>query len=106
MAAANHLEHVHDLSPDEMEAESTKYLYHPLLFIKLRSGNIAVCSGLGGRSLREIIDPEEPGSQERFFSLILRAATERSMSAAEQRLLPSETLGDISLEDLLKDITL
>lgn len=108
MTAANHLPLEGYMDPDRQELESTKYLYHPLLFVKLRSGNIGVCSGLGGRTVKEIIDPNLPEARERFFEIILSAATSRSMSAAEQRTLPSTQLdlNDLNLDGLFKSLDL
>ena len=83
MTAANHFDEPMD--PDLMEFLSIKYCYHPLLFVKLRSGKIAVASGLGNRTLREMIDPSTDEGARRLVTLMLDASETRSRSPAEER---------------------
>ena len=90
------------LPADEQEFLSIRYLYKPLLFVRLKNGRLAVGSGLGSRNLITILNPE--GEVEAIADLVRRWATERSQSAAEQRLAPSVLdtidLSDLNLEDL------
>jgi hypothetical protein len=104
MTSANHFESI-TIPPDVQEFESIKYCYHPLLFVKLRNGNIAVASGLGARTLKEIIDPSTEEGCRRLTALMMQAATSRTKSAAEERLEVSSLMALIDLSDLnLEDL--
>ena len=72
-------------------------------------GHFLATEYVEGRTLREIINPEDEEGCRRLISLILSTASERTRSAAEDRVSIERIgidLSDFSVESLLKDISL
>lgn len=87
------------MTPDEQEYGSLKYVYKPLVFIELRSGRIAIGSGLGSRDLIAVLDGSGDGLIA-TLKIIKEAASTRCATLAEHRSATSENivdLGDLEL---------